>query len=321
MNCAEQNAAPSLPRALALDVGGTSLKAGLVTSDGRMLFRAETPTRPQRPPEQIERDLIGLHDRVATCGPRRFGRAGDTLGDMPLGLALPGLLSSDGQTVARADNLPTLNGYPLVARLRRRWGPGLFVGADCLLAALADRALGAGRGASRLIVATVGTGVGAAVLIDGRPIPAALLGQVAIEVPGGVASSPRRVRLETVASSAALDRAVRRAAGAELDHEAIGAAIASGAPAVRAAVRRWAAALAAGFGAWNRQYDAERIVIAGGLTAYGPSVLEAIRSACRELLPGAAPFEVEFSPLGRDAALIGAGLSALGTVGAGAASH
>ena len=321
MNCAEQNAALSLSHALALDVGGTSLKAGLVTADSRLLCRTDTPTRQQRPPDQIERDLIDLRDRVAASGARQLGRASGSLADVPVGLALPGLLSPDGQAIARADNLPTLNGYPLVARLRGRWGPGLVVGADCLLAALADHALGAGRGASRLCVAVIGTGVGAAVLIDGRPIPAALLGQVEIEVPGGVASSARRVRLEAVASGAALDRAVRRATGAELDHEAIGAAIESGAPAVRAALRQWAAALAAGFDAWNRQYGVDRMVIAGGVTAYGPGVLEAIRSTCRELLPGPTRFKVEFSPLGRDAALIGAGLNALGTVEVGTANH
>ena len=311
MNRAGQNAARPTPRALALDVGGTWLKAGLVAADGRLLHRLSLPTKPQRPPQQIEQDLIALHDRLVACHARILDRDAPSLPPPPTGLALPGLLSPDRQAVARADHLPALNGYPLIAHLRRRWGPGLSVGADCLRAAVADHAFGAGRGISRLVVASFGTGVGAAVLIDGQPTCSTLLGQVEIDVPATAGAASNRAPLDTVACAAALDRAVRRAAGAELDFDAIHAAVEGGTPAQRAAVRHWAAALAAGLAAWHRRYRLQRAVIAGGVTAYGPALLECIRSACRQLHLEET-FDVHFSPLGCDAALIGAGLAALG---------
>jgi glucokinase len=295
--------------AVALDVGGTSLKAGLVTPQGRLIFRAEMPTHPQRPAQQIEQDLIVLHDGCVRFRERSVGWSAQASRKLRIGVALPGLLSPDGQTIARADHLPTLNGYPLPANLRRRLGRNLFVGADSVCAAQADYVFGAGRGAGRRIVAVIGTGIGACLLVEGSPSADRRLGQIAVKAPGAGGGDFDKVPLETVASAGTLDRAVRRAMGTDLDYEAIGRAIESGPPPVQAAVRQWAAALAEGFGEWARRFRPEGIVVAGGVVAYGPGLLKIIRAACREHSP-VTRLSVEFSPLGRDAGLIGAGWGA-----------
>jgi predicted NBD/HSP70 family sugar kinase len=80
---------------------------------------------------------------------------------------------------------------------------------------------------------------------------------------------------------------------------------------VARAVRRWADALAAGIHAWHREYSLDRVTIAGGLTLYGEPLLRVIHTAARErFTPDSAP-AVSFSPLGPNAPLVGAALSAL----------
>jgi glucokinase len=300
--------------AIALDLGGTALKAGVITADARILFRIEVPTLPDRPPQAIQADLLALHQRCAAWVAESVGGANRSYRPAATGIALPGLRTPDGRAVARADNLPTLNGYPLIANLRSKLGDGLVVDSDSRLGALADYHLGAGRRVARLAVATIGTGIGVAILIDGRPLPITGLGRIEIESPVRAASSPRTAPLEQHASAAALDRAVRQVAGAGLDYDDIRAAIAGGRGEVSLSIRRWADALAAGIHAWHREYDLERVTIAGGLTLYGEPLLHAIRAAVREYLTSDAAPDVLFSPLGHNAPLLGAALSALGVL-------
>ncbi|UCG33500.1 MAG: ROK family protein [Phycisphaerales bacterium] len=304
------------PYAIALDVGGTALKAGVITVDGRILLRTDTPTLPDRPPQAIEADLFRLHRRCTAWLAESTGGAKRQGSPVAAAISLPGLRSPDGRAIARADNLPTLNGYPLIANLRRKLGDHLVVDSDSRLAALADYQLGAGGGAARLAVATIGTGIGVAILIDGRPLPVTGLGRIEIESPIPAGSSPQTAPLEKLASAAALDRAVRQAAAADLEHDAIRAAIASGRGEASSAIRRWADALAAGIRAWHREYKLERVTIAGGLALYGEPLLHVIHTAVREhFTPDPAP-DVLFSPLGPNAPLVGAALSALRVLGA-----
>ncbi|CAL9660302.1 hypothetical protein SUDANB145_06955 [Streptomyces sp. enrichment culture] len=68
------------------------------------------------------------------------------------------------------DTLPWFSGFPLVASLRERLGVPVVIGNDAVSAALGEHAAGAGRRCDRMLVITLGTGVGAAMLVDGRPV-------------------------------------------------------------------------------------------------------------------------------------------------------
>ncbi len=73
---------------------------------------------------------------------------------------------------------------------------------------------------------------------------------------------------------------------------------------------RWAACLIAGFTEWIAQVPARRIAITGGITGYGPALLETIRAARHNAAP-VRDLQIDFSPLGPDAVLIGAAFAAL----------
>lgn len=295
---------------IALDLGGGTIKAARVTPRAELVFHTLLPTRPHRPPRDIEDDLVALWRRCLSESGRANDRPTRHQMPIPVGLALPGLLSDDGSGIARADNLPGLCGYPLIANLRHRIGDRLAVISDCRATALADRTFDAGERLDPYIVAVIGTGIGATVMRRGRPEPASSLGQIEFAPPHEPSQPGRRVVFESVASGTALDRAVRDGVGRHLDFAEIRNALENDMPAVLLAVKRWAQNLLLGFHAWFKRFSARHIVVAGGITRYGPALLRAIRQTQSEV-PLEPPLKIEFSSLGHHAVLIGAACAAM----------
>jgi polyphosphate glucokinase len=144
---------PAGPLTLAIDVGGTRLKAGILASTGRMVAgpqRVDTP-HPSPPPVVVEA-LVGL-----TPGLGRFDR---------IAIGFPGVVR-DG-LVLTAPNLGTLawHGYPLAATLAKRLGAPARLANDATVQGLG---VISGRGLECAI--TLGTGMGFALFENGRPAP------------------------------------------------------------------------------------------------------------------------------------------------------
>jgi glucokinase len=143
-------------RALAIDLGGTAVKLGLVHRSGRIEARATLPTPPAGGFGQLVDGIVTLL--------RGFGPAGT-----PLGLATPGYLDPvSGIALDGLGNVPVLDGHSLPDALRQHGFPAIRAINDGIAAALGEARFGAGRFVSRLAVITMGTGIGGAVVIDGR---------------------------------------------------------------------------------------------------------------------------------------------------------
>lgn len=84
-----------------------------------------------------------------------------------LGVAAPGCRRSDGEGVVNVTNLPNIDGYALRQRLEDATGLPTTLDNDANAAALGEHRFGAGRGADRLLVMTVGTGIGAGMVVEG----------------------------------------------------------------------------------------------------------------------------------------------------------
>jgi glucokinase len=65
--------------------------------------------------------------------------------------------------------LPSLSGFPIAAALESRLGCPVAIENDAVVAAMAEHRLGAGRGSRRLVMVTLGTGIGVSLLLDGKP--------------------------------------------------------------------------------------------------------------------------------------------------------
>ena len=262
----------------AVDIGGTGTKLAIVGEDGRSLARETIPTGDGGDPASlVERigDVLG-----AMLEATRAEGTGTLVSN--IGVAVAGFLDTDRSAMFGNANLPELSDYPLrlalVARLRR----------DCRLevdsnaALIAEHRHGVGQGAMRTLGVTVGTGLGGAVVVNGKLLRytgecAGDLGHIIIDPKGRQCSCGARGCLEAMVCSAALSergggRAVRDilAAAEEGERQALDALGETG---------RW---LGIGLAGLVPIFAPELIVVGGGIAAAGELLLEPTRASFHE---------------------------------------
>ena len=147
---------------LGVDVGWTSMSAGLVTPDGRVLVTRTRPTHGREGGDAIDR-LLALAAEVAALPAARGHRI------VGVGAGLPGLVDVAAGTVGgEAHHVPELTGAPVAKLLAHAVGAPAFVDNDVNALALAEGRWGAGRGAKSFVLLALGTGVGGGIVLDGR---------------------------------------------------------------------------------------------------------------------------------------------------------
>ncbi len=164
-----------------VDIGGTNTRAGIVGEDGSVLGFAVADTPAAGGPE-AEAAVLAELMQFLKIDPRKIDA---------LGIGLPGPVGADGVV----HNPPNLKGWgevdfgEVVSQALGIPRERIFVGNDANLAALAEHRFGNGAGANPMVLLTLGTGVGGAVIIDGKPLLgrdgfAAELGHIVIDPNG-----------------------------------------------------------------------------------------------------------------------------------------
>ncbi len=147
---------------IGVDVGGTTVAAGLVAPDGRVLEHHQAPTHARGPGtalETIGELLERLFEQARARGVRVTG----------VGVGVPGIVDAERGTVGvDIHYAPELAGAPLGRMLGDRLGVPVFVDNDVNALALGEWTWGAGRGTRSLVVLALGTGVGGGIILDGR---------------------------------------------------------------------------------------------------------------------------------------------------------
>lgn len=143
-----------------VDIGGTTVKFGLFTTDGDLLDKWQIRTRKENSGCEILPDIArSLEEKIKEKNIGRSGIAG-------IGVGVPAPVSEEG-VVENTANLGW--DYKEVSReLRERTGFPVKTGNDANVAALGEMWLGAGKGQRNLIMVTLGTGVGGGIVVDGR---------------------------------------------------------------------------------------------------------------------------------------------------------
>jgi len=136
-----------------VDIGGTSVRAGVVDPDGTVLAEASAPTADR--PEPLDDTVAALVGRLAAEHPVHA-----------VGLAVAGFVDPDRRSVAFGAHLPWRDD-PVVDRLTARLGLPVVLEHDANAAGLAEHRVGAAAGASVAVLVALGTGIGAALLVDG----------------------------------------------------------------------------------------------------------------------------------------------------------
>ena len=145
---------------IAVDLGGTQIRAALCDPSGQVFKRAARATKAQ---EGLEAVLarIALTIEEAAEGVAEESIAG-------IGIGAPGPLDPMTGTILAAPNLPGWINVPLRNLISARFGKRTFLGNDANLAGLAEAIYGAARGVSDVVYLTISTGIGSGIIVDGR---------------------------------------------------------------------------------------------------------------------------------------------------------
>src|SRR5208283_9849 len=143
----------------AVDIGGTKIAMGLVDDDGHVLCRTECPTDAESGyAEALVRIEHMLRTKAAASGVELTG----------IGIGSTGPVDPFTGEFGDVNFFPAWRGQNPVADLARIFSVQVAMENDADAAALAEAAWGAGKDKQRLIYVTVGTGIGAGVVLDGR---------------------------------------------------------------------------------------------------------------------------------------------------------
>ncbi|PZQ87823.1 MAG: glucokinase [Leifsonia xyli] len=303
--------------AIGIDIGGTKIAGGLVADDGSILRQERRPT-PAGDGAAIIRAVIEVVESL---------RAGAEVAGV--GVAAPGFIDVEQSTVYYTPNIPWRS-EPLRDELAASL-PGLkiTIDNDANAAGWAEYRFGAGRGRRDMTLLTIGTGVGGAIVTDGRLFrggfgAAAEIGHMRV-VPGGLpCGCGQRGCIEQYGSG----RALLRYANEIADQRGIGQALAAAReehgvleghhvyelivaddPGALVALRELGGWLGQAAASLSAVLDPDLFVFGGGVAAAGEVLLEPIREAYLAHLParGYHP-EPDFATalLVNDAGLVGA---------------
>ncbi len=298
--------------AIGLDIGGGSTKLGLIAADGELLKANRVVL-----PEGADFAAIVALYRQAIAALAPDGAA------LPIGIAYPGHVDR-ARGVGLNSNVPVLDEQPLVAALS---AAALLNDADA--AAVAEAQL---HDTNRILMVTLGTGIGVSMVVGGR----------ALETAGGTLGDSGHLNLdpsgrhvcrqgctgclESVASGEALARdasviaqsggsaalaAVLAAEGRVTTADACRAALAGDPGALRlvTAMADW---LGMAVASWRASFQPDLILFGGGLSVLGQEFIDLIRDrADARSLPFLRASRLTLARLGNDAGMIGAGLAAL----------
>ncbi|MFF3330331.1 ROK family protein [Streptomyces sp. NPDC002888] len=295
---------------IALDVGGTGMKAALAGPDGELLHRARRATGRERGADAVVAEILDFAAELHAYGVRHLGEPA-----VAAGVAVPGIVDEAHGVAVYAANLGWRD-VPLRELISAELDLPVALGHDVRTGGLAEGRIGAGRGADRFLFVALGTGIAGAIGVDGRVEAGAHgfageIGHIVVRPGGAPCPCGQRGCLERFASAAAVSEAWA-AAGGDPDADAADCAkaVAAGDP---DAVRVWQEAvdaLADGLVTALTLLDPRTLIIGGGLAEAGETLFTPLRDAVRrrvtfQKLPGIVP-----AALGDAAGCLGAGLLA-----------
>ena len=306
-----------------IDLGGTNIKAGVVTDEGKLLNKVTCKTNADRPMEDIIHDM----GRLAADAVKD---AGLEVSDIEaIGIGSPGTPDNDEGLLVYSNNLPFVMA-PMRKLIREVIDLPVYIDNDANCAAMAEAVAGAAKGAKDSVTITLGTGVGAGVIVDGKIYSGfnqagsefghTVLVSGGIECPCG-----RKGCFEQYASASALARMTREAAEKDPDsllnkvYEQQGEwnaqiafiAMRDGDETAKEVVDTYTSYLADGLANAINAFMPEVLVVGGGVCNEGDPLLIPMREKTMSrpyFGPGVKKTRIELAQMGNDAGIVGAAM-------------
>lgn len=193
---------------IGFDIGGTKVSAGLVNAQERIISQKKYATPPKANPEDIMESVGAMVNEL-------LNEEGLSLTDIGgIGFGVPGIVDRKG-TIVRTPNL-NLDGFELKQEAKNKFGVKVEVGNDVNVGLLGEKWFGAAQGYNNIIGIFPGTGVGGAIIINGKFITgvnggAAEVGHMIVHPRGPKCSCGNMGCLEAYAGRWAIERDIRAA--------------------------------------------------------------------------------------------------------------
>lgn len=307
---------------LGIDLGGTNINAGLVDENGKILAKKSTPTMNGRASADILDDMAELCSKLLEENEL-------TVKDVEsLGVGLPGLLDKKKGVLVYANNL-NFDGVNVVKELKKRIKLPVYIENDANCAAIGENTCGAAYGDKNVIYVTLGTGVGAGIILDGKVFDGAFggggeAGHMVIVADGEMCTCGRKGCWEAYASASALRREGRIAAAKYptseifrmvdgdirlIDAKTVFDAADKGDEVAKEIVERYRIYVAIGLVNLVNIFQPEAIVIGGGICARGDSLTDPIVDILNtRVYGGKLKTKIVIATLGNDAGIVGAAM-------------
>ncbi|MGR8009888.1 ROK family protein [Streptomyces hypolithicus] len=296
---------------IALDVGGTGMKAALVGADGALLYEARRATGRERGPEAVVASITAFAAELRAYGEKTYGQSASAAG-----VAVPGIVDAKNGIAVYAANLGWRD-VPLRAMLSRTLDSvPVALGHDVRTGGLAEGRVGAGRGTDRFLFVPLGTGIAGAIGINGAIEAGAHgyageIGHIVVRPGGPVCGCGQRGCLERLASASAVSAAWAAASGdPDADAADCAKAVASGDPRAEKVWQEAVDALADGLLTALTLLDPRTLIIGGGLAEAGETLFTPLRAAVAERVTFQKLPRIVPAALGDTAGCLGAGLLA-----------
>ena len=284
---------------LGIDIGGTKIRMGVIDANGHILYEEQIPTTIPLYPylEENVLRILALRPDISAIGVGTHGFVDP----------------KQGKVIYAAETLPGWTGTPIKEWLERATGKRVEVENDANVVALAEAKFGAAQGLDRVVVLTLGTGLGGGVLWDGKLLSggphggAAELGHM-ILYPNGVKCACGRLGCsEMYVSGTALRRRIKEAGLSVTPPELFENAQTD--PAAKQVVEEFTMDLALVISSLQAAFDMEMVIIGGGVSEAADLWMESLQRQLKPVLLN--PLDIEVARFENDAGILGAALLVL----------
>ncbi|MFX4300977.1 ROK family protein [Alicyclobacillus tolerans] len=267
---------------LGVDVGGTNVKAAIVSVSGEVMAAVSYPTDAEDGPERFVQRLYEQFIKL-------LQKSGCQLTDvLSVGVGLAGFLDVEHGYIEEAVNLHWRN-VAIVQLLSESLHLPIYLDNDANIAALGEAWQGAGQNAKSVLCVTLGTGVGGGIVLDGQiyrgvSTMAGEIGHITVKPGGPLCNCGRHGCLETLASATALvnmgvAHGLHSPSGGTANAEEIFALAKAGHRDAQQVIQELVNWLGVGLGIAANLLNPDKIVIAGGLVNAGDALMDPLRAS------------------------------------------
>jgi glucokinase len=273
---------------ISVDLGGTNIRAARLDRDLNILERVQIDT-------EAERGCDSTVERIKSQVRRVFPE--DSNGVIGIGISAPGPVNPRTGILVAPPNLGDCHSVPLEAELRSAFGVPAYLGNDANVAALAEVALGAARGAYNAIFITISTGIGGGIVSDGRLLLgkdglAAEVGHMIMlvedrvstwEKEGAGPAMARQAQARIAGGESSIIRDIVGGALSQITGKIVGDAAQQGDALALSIVHRTGRIAGLGITTLLHLFNPEIVVIGGGVSKLGELLYAPMREAIQEV--------------------------------------